>query len=653
MIIDSVAETSVWGGWSLDRTTALELAAFYRRTQPRVVVEAGSGYSTVVAGEYARDTGATVLSLDHDRAYADRTKGLLASHGLDRYVTVRHAPIADIPTPTGVPAPWYTTELPDGIDFALVDGPPGRIGRRGAMYGLMPHLNPDGWSVWLDDANRDGEQAALAEWQTHLGVSVQYVPLPRGLAVVTKHGMDRTTATQLVLTILTGNRPRLLMETLRDLDATAPGLLETAYIIVCHNGRDPATREVIESIPAVVEYRPVGGTDTAYPNGMVPIGEAMSVITHLVGHRFRGTGQPQDLWMHLEDDWRAATTTPASWWLQESSRVLREHPAVGQVRLRHRAEATHKRNIRTGKPIRWQPVDDHVLVSDTAHYTCNPAIMRVDDIGKVWPANGENGAIDRFAASGLRVAQLSPGVFHHIGGNQSLEGHPAPGSPSLRARRRPMARQAPGTPATPRSLNDYTRFYSAGGWTYNMGVEADVMRMIAYLAGWELGDRVHEIGAGRGDHAGIMAGLGYRVTAVELADTGTTATRERYPEVEAVNADVAGWTPTERGHVFARGMSWYHWELDGVNANGVDVPTETRGLVNRALDPDGAFVLQIWSDLSGRRYVNKVHDNSLADYHGLFDPIFTDVKIYDWSGHRIVPGIRHDRGVVVVARGLR
>lgn len=653
MIIDSIAEASVWGGWSLDRAAALELAAFYRRTQPRVVVEAGSGYSTVIAGEYARDTGATVLSLDHDRVYADRTRGLLSSHGLDRYVTVRHAPLTNIPTPTGVPAPWYDTNLPDEIDFALVDGPPGTIGRRGAMYGLMPYLNPIGWCVWLDDADRDGEQAALVEWQTHLGVSVQHVSLPRGLAVITQHTAERVVANQLVLTILTGNRPRLLQETLRALDDTAPGLLETAYIIVCHNGRDPETREIIDSIPAVVEYKPVGGSATAYPGGMVSLGEAMGVITHLVGHRFRDTGQDQCLWMHLEDDWRASTTTPAGWWLREASRVLREHPAVGQVRLRHRSEATHNRNIRTGQPIRWDPVDDHVLVSETAHYTCNPGIMRIDDIGKVWPADGENGAIDRFAASGLRVAQLSPGVFHHIGGRHSLEGHPPLGVPSHRARRRPMARQAPGTPATPRSVDDYTRFYAAGGWTYDLGAEADVMRMIAHLAGWQLGDRVHEIGAGRGDHAGIMAGLGFRVTAVERADTGTTATRERFPEVEVVNADVAGWTPNERGHIFARGMSWFHWELDGVNANGVDVPVETRSLVDRALDPAGSFVLQIWSDLSGRRYPNKVHDNTLADYHGLFDPIFTDVTVYDWSGHRIVPGVRHDRGVIVVARGLR
>lgn len=236
-----------------------------------------------------------------------------------------------------------------------------------------------------------------------------------------------------------------------------------------------------------------------------------------------------------------------------------------------------------------------------------------------------------------------------------MEGHPAPvpARPSLRRKRRPMATQAPGTPATPRGLKSYTSFYEAGGWAYDIGVETTVMRMIAHMAGWNPGDVVHEIGAGRGDHAGILAGLGYRVTAVEWAKSGTRATRERFPEVEAVNADVAEWTPPVRGHIFARGMSWFHWELDRINISGVDVPAATRALVGRALDPGGSFVLQIWSDLSGRRSEDKVHDNTLGDYHGLFDPIFTNVLIYDWSGRPINPGVRHDRGVIVIGRGVR
>jgi len=299
-----------------------------------------------------------------------------------------------------------------------------------------------------------------------------------------------------------------------------------------------------------------------------------------------------------------------------------------------------------------------MLFSDKAHYTCNPSIMRLDDSGRVWPAAGEGEAIDRFATSGLLVAQLSPGVFHHTGADESLR-IPVPRRARPRTRQQPrrgrpgMATQAPGTPATPRTAIDYSRFYRSGGWTYDLVAEERVMRMIAGLAGWTPGAVVHEIGAGRGDHAGILAGLGMTVTAVERAESGTAATLAAYPQVDAVNADVAEWTPDVRGHVFARGMSWFHWELDGVNSNGVDVPAQTRGLVHRALSADGVFVLQIWSDLSGRRPPNKIHNNTLADYHGLFDPLFSAVSIYDWSGNKIINGQRHDRGVIVVATGQR
>ena len=167
--VTSVAELgSVWSDWALSRATALELAAEYHRTSPSVVVEAGSGWSTVVAAEYAARTGATVVSLEHERPYAAATRSRLAERGLAGVVDVRCVPLVDIDTPRG-PAPWYDTQLPAGIEFALVDGPPGSVGRQGAMYALRPHLADSGWRVWLDDTNRSPEQEAVAAWREDLG----------------------------------------------------------------------------------------------------------------------------------------------------------------------------------------------------------------------------------------------------------------------------------------------------------------------------------------------------------------------------------------------------------------------------------------------------------------------------------------------------
>src|SRR5690606_40400143 len=57
---------------------------------------------------------------------------------------------------------------------------------------------------------------------------------------------------QVVVTVLCGRRPDLLEVTLATLRATAPGLLDTAHVIVLHNGADPETGEVVDRHRGVV-----------------------------------------------------------------------------------------------------------------------------------------------------------------------------------------------------------------------------------------------------------------------------------------------------------------------------------------------------------------------------------------------------------------
>lgn len=59
---------------------------------------------------------------------------------------------------------WYDTDLPSGIDFALIDGPPGlTVGREAALFAFWPYLSPE-WEIWLDDADRDHEKGCLMLW---------------------------------------------------------------------------------------------------------------------------------------------------------------------------------------------------------------------------------------------------------------------------------------------------------------------------------------------------------------------------------------------------------------------------------------------------------------------------------------------------------
>lgn len=195
----------------------------------------------------------------------------------------------------------------------------------------------------------------------------------------------------------------------------------------------------------------------------------------------------------------------------------------------------------------------------------------------------------------------------------------------------------------------YNPFYLRGGFKYDQPKERRFLREILIpRAGWKRGDRIVEIGAGMGHHSELLRQDGFAVTAVEYSESGAQKAHTQYPDLEVVNASAAEWKPTEKGHVFARGMSWYHYELNGVNSHGVDVPKETARIFDAYVAPNHSFVLQIVTDLSGNRFEPKVHMNQASDYLDLFKPLGT-TEIYDWAGNRLNrTSWRARRGVIVV-----
>lgn len=158
--------------WALPDDALDALRVRLGELRPGLVVEAGSGRSTYVLADCAD----RVVTLEHERRFADRLVGLPGN------VDVRCVPLTRIGTAAG-PYRWYATDLPDGVEFALIDGPPGSIGRGGALFALAPHLAP-GAEVWLDDADRPGEQVALAAWGEHLGATWGRHPSVPRIAVV-------------------------------------------------------------------------------------------------------------------------------------------------------------------------------------------------------------------------------------------------------------------------------------------------------------------------------------------------------------------------------------------------------------------------------------------------------------------------------------
>ena len=173
-------------GWAADAILIHNAVRLVVEIRPRLIVECGSGNSTVVIGRCLRALGAgRMISLDHDPLYARRTSELVRLHALEDVVTVVAAPLASVNTgsETGL---WYGAEyeplITQPIDVLLVDGPPGSGGPR-ARYPAVPilksRLAPECW-ILLDDGDRPDERAIAHAWSTELNARLVYLEGGRG-----------------------------------------------------------------------------------------------------------------------------------------------------------------------------------------------------------------------------------------------------------------------------------------------------------------------------------------------------------------------------------------------------------------------------------------------------------------------------------------
>ncbi len=165
--------------------------------RPRVVLELGSGLSTVLSAYALRDLGegGRVVSLEHEEPFCEATRRLLALHGLEDVARVVHAPLRETRTAVG-PVRWYSldalAELDLGpIDLLVIDGPPGedqRLARFPALPELAKRLADDA-VVILDDARRPDEREAVRRWTEMLpGFDAEYRATEKGTAILRRSG---------------------------------------------------------------------------------------------------------------------------------------------------------------------------------------------------------------------------------------------------------------------------------------------------------------------------------------------------------------------------------------------------------------------------------------------------------------------------------
>ncbi len=176
--------------WASSPDLLTAILARIKARKPELVLELGSGVSTLVAAYALQAQGAgRLLALEHDEQVAATTTRLLAEHQLTAVATVAHAPLEPVVV-QGRERLWYAREpLQDigAIDLLIVDGPPGvdgELARYPALPLLMDRLSADAVII-VDDGDRDEERRTVALWLEQFdGITAEQLPTENGAFIL-------------------------------------------------------------------------------------------------------------------------------------------------------------------------------------------------------------------------------------------------------------------------------------------------------------------------------------------------------------------------------------------------------------------------------------------------------------------------------------
>lgn len=142
----------------------------------KAILEFGAGVSTVLMARLARRNGidATIISVEHDGEWLEAVAESLRKEGLQEAVKLVHAPLEPCQMASAT-SEWYgeaaLREALAGLrfDLVIVDGPPAyQQGKGEARYPALPFVRDalaESCSLYLDDANREGERSVLKKWE--------------------------------------------------------------------------------------------------------------------------------------------------------------------------------------------------------------------------------------------------------------------------------------------------------------------------------------------------------------------------------------------------------------------------------------------------------------------------------------------------------
>jgi|GEM_PF-5502487 len=225
--------------------------------------------------------------------------------------------------------------------------------------------------------------------------------------------------TKIVVGVLTHNRPRLLKETLESFNYYLKEYEKLIEFIVFDNG---SKKEVIEHNKLLCQSY---NAKFISCNEVIDLPKGSKSRDHniSIGHRKLSLLMKKydgDAYMILEDDWKCIAQVP----LDELVKYLRQHPEVGQIRLRDckydgTLKGCAKHNFVTQEPIRWSKEEilgEYTLSYGNLHWVNNPSLITREALEFVNQGfDSEVACMEAFHKIFPINLQLKPGIFKHSG----------------------------------------------------------------------------------------------------------------------------------------------------------------------------------------------------------------------------------------------
>ncbi|MDR8394653.1 class I SAM-dependent methyltransferase [Aliifodinibius sp. S!AR15-10] len=179
-------------GWAIDGLFAAKLIQILEEVQPELVLECGSGTSTVLVARYLKQNkNGQIIALEHKEQFVASTSRHLCRHELDKVAEVIESPLREY-SMDGHSRTWYDFDpdvyLEQNIDLLIIDGPPGNtspLARYPAVPLLKSWLSSDG-IILLDDGNREDEKEIAEKWIKELNATPEFHKEGKGIWIIRK-----------------------------------------------------------------------------------------------------------------------------------------------------------------------------------------------------------------------------------------------------------------------------------------------------------------------------------------------------------------------------------------------------------------------------------------------------------------------------------